>query len=289
VNLFKKDPKRLFELVAAITLLLLAFYFVLFFEAAGSKKAPPTVPSTPSPAEEKPADLLQEEQNIDYSQFGAVHVEVDSPSYAKSNFDVNPNTGVTIYFNEPVNVSDAAARFKLINGNTNEKVAVTVASELRSENGQSDVNYWKWQDVWQEKLIFTPTVELEPVTMYKVEIDGGYYNEKGTGTAPGNYRFEFLTAGKPGILSTNLDNRDSKVPFGEQVKVIFKSPMSQEELQTKALLSPDTALDVQVNDKIMIINNPLPKGAYELTIPGSTEDIYGRPLGEDFIFDFSVI
>jgi len=283
VNLFKKNPKRLFEIIAAVVLVLLAFYLVVYF--TGNKVVtPPFQEITTSPIVEK-----REEQPINYDEFGVVHMEVDSPSYAKSNFDVNPATSVTVYFNESVDLQSVFSSFSLIDKVTGDVVPVEMTSELRGLSDTADSYTRKWKEVWQQKVILSPVIELEPVTMYMVEIEPGYYNEPRTGTAGSKYRFEFLTADEPGILNTNLDNREYEIESSEKVKVIFKSPMSEEELSSSVQLFPLSSFILKVNDKIMTISTSLEVGNYKLTIPADTMDIYGRVLGGDFIVDFRVI
>ena len=283
MNLFKKNPKRLFEIIAATFLVLLAYYLVVYFTGIGVK-TPQSTKITTLPTVEK-----REEQPIDYDSFGVVHIEVDSPSYAKSNFDVNPTTTVTVYFNEAVDLQDVLGKFRLIDKVTGESVPVEMTSELRAPSDTADSYTKKWQEVWQQKVILSPAPELEPVTMYVVEIESGYYNELRTGTSGSNFRFEFLTADEPGILSTNLDNHDYEMKSSESVKVIFKSPMREEDLSAKVQLLPLTNFTLQVNDKIMTISTPLEVGSYQLVIPANTMDIYERSLGDDFVVDFDVI
>lgn len=283
MNLFKKNPKRLFEIIAATFLVLLAYYLVVYFTGIGVK-TPQSTKITTLPTVEK-----REEQPIDYDSFGVVHIEVDSPSYAKSNFDVNPTTTVTVYFNEAVDLQDVLGKFRLIDKVTGESVSVEMTSELRAPSDTADSYTKKWQEVWQQKVILSPAPELEPVTMYVVEIESGYYNELRTGTSGSNFRFEFLTADEPGILSTNLDNHDYEMKSSESVKVIFKSPMREEDLSAKVQLLPLTNFTLQVNDKIMTISTPLEVGSYQLVIPANTMDIYERSLGDDFVVDFDVI
>ena len=283
MNLFKKNPKRLFEIIAATFLVLLAYYLVVYFTGIGVK-TPQSTKITTLPTVEK-----REEQPIDYDSFGVVHIEVDSPSYAKSNFDVNPTTTVTVYFNEAVDLQDVLGKFRLIDKVTGESVSVEMTSELRAPSDTAVSYTKKWQEVWQQKVILSPAPELEPVTMYVVEIESGYYNELRTGTSGSNFRFEFLTADEPGILSTNLDNHDYEMKSSESVKVIFKSPMREEDLSAKVQLLPLTNFTLQVNDKIMTISTPLEVGSYQLVIPANTMDIYERSLGDDFVVDFDVI
>ena len=283
MNLFKKNPKRLFEIIAATFLVLLAYYLVVYFTGIGVK-TPQSTKITTLPTVEK-----REEQPIDYDSFGVVHIEVDSPSYAKSNFDVNPTTTVTVYFNEAVDLQDVLGKFRLIDKVTGESVPVEMTSELRAPSDTADSYTKKWQEVWQQKVILSPAPELETVTMYVVEIESGYYNELRTGTSGSNFRFEFLTADEPGILSTNLDNHDYEMKSSESVKVIFKSPMREEDLSAKVQLLPLTNFTLQVNDKIMTISTPLEVGSYQLVIPANTMDIYERSLGDDFVVDFNVI
>jgi len=283
VNLFKKNPKRLFEVIAASVLVSLAYYLATYF--IGIKVGtPPLLETGTRPVVEK-----RDEQPINFKAFGVVHMEVDSPSYAKSNFDVNPATAVTAYFNEPVDLQDVLNNFSLIDKVTGEIVLVDLVSELRDSDDVADSYTWKWQEVWQQKVILSPAVELEPVTMYVVEIESGYHNESRTGTAGSNFRYEFLTADAPGILNTNLDNREFEIKSSESVKIIFKSPMSEEELVAKVQLFPLSPFALKVSDKIMTVSATLEKGSYQLTIPTDTADIYGNVLGEDFVVDFTVI
>lgn len=286
MNLFKKDPIKIFQLIAAIFLVLLAFYLVLYFELITIERYKVSESDRPS----KPMDEIsrQVEEGVDYEQFGAIHVEVDSPSYARSNFDVNPSTDIVMYFNEAVNIQDVIGNFKLLEEDTRAEVAMDVESQYRNEVSGEISNDKKWEKIWQQRLIFSPLQELKPVTMYWVELKGGYYNESGTGTAPNNFRFSFLTADTPGVLSTNLDNREYVIKQQEDIKIIFRSPVSEEELNENLIITPFSEIDLRVTDKIAVISNTLDRGSYTVSIPANLEDIYGRPLGEDFVLEFSV-
>jgi len=283
MNLFKKNPKKFFEFISATILVVLAYYLVVYFVGIQVETTPIQKPVTPLLVEKG------EEQFVNFEEFGVVHIEVDSPSYAKSNFDVNPQTPVTIYFNEPVDLQDVRNKFSLVDKVTGEEVLTELSSELRDSSDNADSYAWKWQEVWEQKVVFRSLAELEPVTMYMVEVGSGYHNKPKSGTARSSFRFEFLTADEPGVLSTNLDSRKYKIESTERVKVIFKSPMDQEELSTKVIISPYVELKLRVNDKIMTITTDLELSDYQLTIPAEVADIYGRSLGEAFMVDFSVI
>lgn len=288
MNLLKKNPTHLFQLIAAIILILLAFYLVSYFE--GIRLRTTQVEEIPLPPTGGKTPVREEEQYIDFDQFGVVHLEVDSPSYAKSNFDVDPGTAITLYFNEPVDVGDIRSKFSLIDTETGQDVLLDIVSSgLKVTMDEEDESAWKWQEVWQEKVVLAPVNELEPITMYEVVVDAGYLNKSGTGTAPNEFRFEFLTADEPGVLNTNIDEQPAQLREDQTIKVVFRSPMSQDELVGKVTLSPAVDLDVNVNDKIMVIENELSKGEYQLAIPANVVDIYGRELGEDHIYNFTVI
>jgi hypothetical protein len=283
VNLFGKNPKTLFQLIAALILVVLAFYLVLYFMSLKEEpaKIPESVVTPPTTRKEEPA--------IDYEQFGVVYMEVDSPSYAKSNFDVNPLTSLNVYFNEQVDTEDVAAKFSLIDEATEETVNVTVTSELRPARVEGESYAWKWQEVWEEKLIFTPVQELEPVTMYRAEVGPGYYNKEQEGTARSTYVFEFLTADEPGILNSSFDNKGFQVKKEDQMKIIFKSPVDEESVKEWFSLLPQADYDLVVVDKILTILNLKEPGNYTLRIPPQVEDIYGRVLGEEFVVEFELI
>ena len=285
--LFKQNPKRIFELLLALIVAWLIYYLVGYFYHPQTL----TIPNTVEP---KPRAVAQEEQTpINFEEFGAVFVEVSSPSFAKSNFDVDPQTKITVYFNQPVNLSDVQSAFRLVDKATGEERTFSASPELRSDEDAQPPFAYKWQEVWQQRLIFSPTIALEPITMYTVTIGSGYRSEDSVSTAKDSFRFEFLTADEPGVLSTSVDNQDLRLAQANRLKIIFKSPMSQEELVGSLSLYSQTkgsfeAVDLQVHDKILTIDTQLAPGKYNLNIPESAKDIYKRPLGGDFNLEFEV-
>ncbi len=283
MNFFKKDPKSFFQLTAAIITVVLAYYLVLFFVTPGMKTADQDVPVIPPSVEKK------EQDSVDYDKFGPIHVEVDSPSYARSNFDINPRTSVTIYFNAEVDLEDVVSKFSLVNEATNTEMPVRVSSKVRSGDDDWEEYNWKWQEVWQEKVIFSPNIELEPITMYRAEIKPGFLDKTGTYGALQGMIFEFLTADKPGVLSSNLKEENQLISLDEVIKIIFKSPMDKAELENWLIISPDMILSLKVHDKILTITNDFTLGAYTLTIPAGSKDIYGREISEDVTYTFTVV
>lgn len=285
MNLFKTDPKKIFEFVMAIITVIFAYYMGMYFVRTGSPTRCTKEPIIPPSTEKKESD------KVDYKKSGAVHISVESPSYAKSNVDVNPLTPVTIYFNEVVDLDDAEAKFSLINKDTGEEVPVNVSGRLRTaEIDDKDKYDWSWQEYWKHKVIFAPIVELSPISMYRVDIEPGILIEEGEKTTAQGMNFEFMTADFPGVLNTNIEDEDSALKPGEHIKIIFKSPMLEEELKSAVIISPAVDFEVIVNDKVMtIVNNFKEAGDYTITLPGELKDLYGRELGEeDLIYTFSI-
>jgi hypothetical protein len=284
MNLFKKDPKKIFQLLAAILTVVFTYYMAAYFVRTAApnnkKEEKPIVP---------PSVTEREEPQVNYQAFGPIHLEVNSPSYAKSNFDVSPLTPITIYFNENIDQDALLKNFSLTNRETGESIAVNLSSRERNSSDNEENYNWKWQRYWQQKVILTPEVELQPVTMYQVEIMPGISNEDKTHTTAQGMTFNFLTADNPGILSTN-NKEEGGFSKREYLKVIFNSPMSLSELEEKISLSPSADYIPLVNDKIMDIPlKDFSAGEYTLTIPESTKDIYGRVLGQTYTINFSVI
>lgn len=282
MNLFKKDPKKIFELLAAIITVIFSYYMVVYFVKTAAPSSVENKPVIP------PSVAQKEIPQVNYEVFGPIYIEVNSPSYAKSNFDVNPLTPITVYFNEKVDQNDLESQFKLTDKETGELVPVNVSGRMRSPVDDQEKYTRRWQQYWQEKVIFTPKFELKPLTMYQVEIMPGFSNLDQTEKAAQGMNFEFLTAGMPGVLSTNI-KPESNFSSSDLIKIIFKSPMNLEELRKEVLLQPESQTEIKVNDKIMTISlGNLTPGDYQLTIPAGTKDIYGRTLDQDYNYSFSL-
>ena len=269
-NIFNKGPMFVFQIVVAIVLVVLSYFLVGFFirESTVIESVIETAP---------PPEIVQKDKIkfISPNELGIVHLELDSPSYAKSNFDINPGTDISVYYNTMPDPESVLGGFKLVNKNTEKEIPVVVSYLDRQESDdQESFN-------WERKLVFAPTKGLESVTMYEVLM------QMGTDKV---FSYEFLTADDPGILSTNLDNRDLQIERGEPVKIIFKSPMDSKELKSKTKIYPEgVSISIGVTDKIMTIEGAFNLRSYQLVIPSDTKDIYGRELGREFLLSFEVI
>lgn len=277
-KLIAKGPIFIFQVVAAIVLVVLAYCLVGYFvrqDAVVEHVSPPMASPEIAPKEK------EEIEYISPNELGIVHVELDSPSYAKSNFDINPDTNIVVYYNVKQNPQDALRGFKLSDKNTGEETAAEISYIDRQEVDNKDSYEWAWQEVWERKLIFAPVKKLESISMYEINL------QMGEGKV---FRYEFLTADDPGILSTNLDNKDFQIEVGEPIKVIFKSPMVSEELVNKVKIYPEGVnFSIDAVDKIMTIEGAFGLRSYQLVVPADVKDIYGRELGREFIVSFEVI
>ncbi len=284
---FNKIPKTYLIFMGAVVVTAVVCCSFLYYKGNLSSKIVTKESVTPPPA---PAEEKVEQKFVDYSQFGVVFIEVDSPSYAQSNFDVNPNTPITVYLNREVDPQEVADKFSLINKNTGEAINTQVTSQTRAPEDKQDSYTWKWQEVWQQKLIFTPNLELAPITRYSAEIQAGYPDLAGQDIAKDSFQFEFMTADIPGILSTNLDNDGGILRSNDPIKIFFRSPMDTMDLEKSMTVTPLPGnLLLSNNDKVLVIENTFEVGGtYTLSIPYDTKDIYGRNLGENVEYVFTV-
>jgi len=282
-----KGQKKYFQLIFAIILVALAYYLTTYFINSDYNKSIIKEPSIPAPKEDAAGD---EGRQIDFEKFGVVHIEVESPSFEKSNFDVNPKTSIEVYFNEKVNLDDVKAKFELMNSELelNVPVEITLVEERTPENAEAP-STWKWQRVWKQKVIFTPLQELKPITRYSANVNAGYYNEVASESALNAFKFEFMTADLPGLLSSNLD-KGNVLRSNDDIKIFFRSPMDSSELGSKLVIEPNLSdLSLSNNDKVLVIENTFKIGnSYTLRIPAHTKDIYGRNLGESIEYTFTV-
>ena len=223
---------------------------------------------------------------VDYSKFGVIHVGLDSPSYAQSNFDVNPKTPIILFVNGRVAQKDIADKFSLKNTISKESFPVTVTIVDRTEEDSGDYS-WKWEQEWVQKVMFTPINPLAPATRYEIRVASGLSSEDKQTFSPLDFVYEFMTADEPGLQSTNVPDT-GVFTDGDNIKIIFKSPMNTKDLENKIRLGPfDVAFKIINNDKILVIENVFTKDTnYTLTIPADTKDIYGRELGESVDLKF---
>ena len=280
-----KGSKKYFQVVFAIILVSLAYYFVVYFTGVFPNKVVIKEPSILPPSEE----MVVEEQYVDFSKFGVVHIKVESPSYAKSNFDVNPGTSIEVYFNEEISLDTIFAKFKLFDEDTGTVIPVETTTLANRSPENSGDSAWKWQRVWKHKIVFTPMEELNPITRYSAKVAAGYSDISGNKIAEDNFRFDFMTADTPGVLSSNLD-KASVLRSNDSIKIFFRSPMDTAEIDEKMAVKPYLdSLIFTNNDKVLVINNTFEKGeTYNLVLPSSTKDIYGRNLGESIDYTFTV-
>lgn len=283
MNLFKKNPVSIFQLVAALITVLLIMFFVLYFAQDDLRLL------LEKSAEE--SSLVQIDASgkqifVDYSEFGVIHVELDAPSYAQSNFDVNPSTPVILYLNGEADVQDFESKASIVEKATGETVPFTISSVLRKEDEVGDYA-WKWQELWAQKVILTPISPLRESTRFNIEVHSGVFSRDGSLVTKNGFEYEFMTAAKPGLLNSNIRDVDV-LNDNDDIKVFFNSPMEDAELENKLTISPNTAdYAIQNHDKVMVIRNVFERGVqYTLTIPAGTKDIYGRSLEDAIVLRF---
>ena len=282
MNLFKVKPLRVFELIAALILVGLAYMFFVYFDGLDQRdKSDKDLVTPPS--------VKKDDKYVDYASFGAVHMSVGAPSLARSNFDVDPRTAVTVYFNEKVDVDTLLDRFTLLNKNNGRVSEYTVDSVLRTNVDNQDNYTWKWQEVWQQKVIFTPSRDLENGTAYRASVSPGFKDESGSLTASNALVFDFLTANIPGFINDNVDNESGVLSAEDDLIMRFKSPMDRFEFVDKLTISPAIDVSVTVHDKTVTIKNAFEKDVdYKLNVSSVVRDLYGRALGKDIELEFVV-
>jgi len=276
----KKTDKKIIVLIFVIIAVLLLTTIVYYVASHFTNKTS-MLDITKKPVSTPEVIDKKETVFINPNELGIVHVELDSPSYAKSNFDVNPQTSIVVYYNTKVNSQQVLNNLNLINKNTGEETKTSVVSYEREDKDNQASYNWPWQEIWQQKLVFTPVKELESVSMYELTIRMD---------SDRVFSYEFMTADDPGVLSTSLKNADYKLAKGSPIKVMFRSPMDSNELSSKVVIYPeDVNFDINVVDKIMTIENAnFETRSYQLVVPSDTKDIYGRELGSDFLVSFEV-
>ncbi len=285
--LSKKNPTILFQIVFAIITLVLTTVLALFFAEEdirklwGRPQGKVLDKSLKEPALQN--DVINPED------FGVVYIKVESPSYAQSNFDVNPKTGVTVYLNGKVDDMDLNSKVTIVDTATGDAVSTTYTLEDRAQDEDREDLTMLWEKIWEQKAIFYPKDELYTSSRYKVMVLPGIYNEDRSKVSKNKFEFEFLTADKPGVFSTNVDR--SPLRASENLQITFRSPMLTDELDSTITINPDNIpFEIENYDKILTVKSDKFEAfsKYTLTIPGAVRDIYGRPLGEDYILEFEV-
>lgn len=304
MNLFKKDPQKLFEVVAAVSLVVLSAFFVTIFYLdylgldlneryfGPQKKIVPgkIVPAnegTISGHDQIPVTTVE---TVDYNKFTPVHVVLDAPSYARSNFGINPETDIELYFNRKVDYTSLQNKLYVVEKATNQMVTFDVTLIDRNESDVIDNPNNLWENIWVQKAVLIPEEQLQANKTYKVMALAGYTTANKAESALNNFEYEFMTADDPGFLSSNVVTKTTGqlLKKDSPVSVIFKSPMNLDDILENVEVIPElNTLEFIVNDKILQIKGMEPGEKYTVTIPSYTPDIYGRELGEIIILEFS--
>lgn len=227
---------------------------------------------------------------VNYDNFGAIHVVLDAPSYERSNFDVNPDTKIAFYFNEKVDPLSLDGKFVLKNIVTEQTTPANYILIDRDQSDEDEVFYYKWQQFWKQKAVYTLDESLESKTRYEVSVIGGFTEEESVENPQNGagLKLEFMTSDDPGLHSANISS-DEKMLESGLLKILFKSPMDLAEIQKNISVSPEVEdMDLTLVDKTLLIKNSFVPGLkYTLTILGETLDLYERPLGEDIVLKFN--
>lgn len=271
MNLFKVNPQRYFEVLLAMifTALILGVYV-----GTVNEYTRPTAPMVPDTISQQPA----------VPAFSVTNIIAAGPSYAQHNFDTDPNGLITVFFNEEVDAYDVTSKVVLKKVESGEQIVVDFFDTLLNPDGPSQAS---WQSAWKQKVLFTPAQELEPATAYEITILPGYFNKEGTYSSARGMTLNFTTSNLPGFLTSNVEDN---VLGDSTVRIIFTSPMSKENVLQEITTTPEiTDLEsyLAVYDKTVEISAEFePNVSYEITIPDTTLDAYGRPLGEVVTLSF---
>ncbi|OGC45444.1 hypothetical protein A2V49_03340 [candidate division WWE3 bacterium RBG_19FT_COMBO_34_6] len=278
MNLFTKDPKIFFEIIFSIILVVLAALLILILNRDYFY--------TLHRETEKNEDVIPVANKDIQDHTDILYIKLDSPSYAMSNFDINPATTIEVYLAELVDVKEFVQSFSLINEQTNKKVDVGYMEETRKleESGKGLHN---WEKMWKQKITFIPNVTLSDKSSYIIEIAPFYHSADGASETRSAYKYEFTTTDRFGFLNSNLTS-GKDFPVDEKIRITFKSPLNYNSLINNIDIEPSVGdIDLKITDKILQINNIFAHNTlYKITIPASTIDLYNRILGKDLIFEF---
>lgn len=283
MNLFKKDPEKIFQVVAALITVVLAIVLFVFFSTRKNE-------FVPMPKKQIEEVVSQKPSQPDLDSFGAVHVSVESPSFARSNFDVNPATDINVYFNKEVDKDSLAGKVSLIELSTLETVELELVDSVVKQPEEDTGNYtWKWEKTWKEYHTYRPASELKNLGRYKLSIRSGYQDTDSTETCTRNFIYEFMVASNPGIANTNISQEDT-IPLSDGLRISFSSPMSIETLKESVIVTPSVeGLSYELFDKIFVIKGFVKGQSYSVAVPQSLTDLYERNMPEDTSFDFVVL
>jgi len=223
-----------------------------------------------------------------------LHMDADSVSGEKA-LEANPKGPVTVYFNQGVDRQSVIDRLSFSKQLDSSEVPYRV--EFLNRSKADDKSYYRndWERHWQQKVVIFPTVTMEPMGSYVLRLDAGFGSEQGSATAEFGQNYSFVTADLPGYLHSRISDGETEVRKEERVVFSFKSPMDSVEMKSKVVIKKNGTV---TNDDYFITASTRTKKVsfyryldrstfFEVYIPASTRDAYGRPLGEDVRLSFT--
>lgn len=272
MNLFKTNPHKVFEVLMAMILVGMAH--VIFTNLNRPKNVQVPVKGDPQVVEA-----------IKKRGFGVIAVELDAPSLARSNFDVNPAGDITLYFTEEADPYDVESKLLIRDEETSEVLTANFVS-VGVKDPNVPVNFMNMG--WAQKMVFSPEKDLDPNSSYTISLAPGYFNKDGTKAASMGMQMSFTTSAEPGLLNATVEDGDTNVPLDTPVRLTFLSPLSTEEMEQKVQISPrNEFFYVLVQDKNLLVYGLEPGQTYTLYVPEDTVDMYGRVLGESIELSFT--
>lgn len=149
---------------------------------------------------------------------------------------------------------------------------------------------FSWSDD-SRRVTLTPDDLLALATRYRVEVAESARSALGDATLSRPASFAFTTYPFPHVKSVWPRSGEEIYYLPSSISVEFASPMALEMLEGRVQVEPpleDVEYYLDPHGIYLNVGGDMARRTtYQVTIPGDVTDIYGHPLGEDYVWSFT--
>ncbi len=184
--------------------------------------------------------------------------------------DMPLNATFSVRFRQPMDRSSTESAFSLM-----------MANDYRQVAGRFD---WDEENL---EMIFIPTSLLELGTGYSLNLDNSAEALEG-GRLKEGFVFQFYTVFSPAIVRVTPANGQVQDYFSDQFTIEFASPMDQETLKNRVVITPRPEGELSWNyyNRRMTIYGLEPSTSYQVRILSGMADPHGNYIREGMTVNF---
>lgn len=182
--------------------------------------------------------------------------------------DIRSSQPVTVHFDRPMNEASVASHFHVV---------PSVRGTIRW-SGPAELSF--------------EHVPFQAATRYRVVIDGGYRDARGSVNAL-RHSWTFVTEGPPTLTGASPGQGDQNVDPASYITLGFSRQMDVASLRTAVSMTPGAPFAIRTDaaDPFHVVIAPKsllePKQTYSVTIGQRARDVDGNPLASGSVISFT--